>query len=226
VTLGWRAIQDNVDESESLAALSDFAERLYWRLVAKADSWGRLPGSTGKVRARCVPLLPKTDEEIQAALTELHEVGRVFWHEVDGRWFLEIADFCRNQPRDATRTRKDSAFPEYQGKREVAASRGETAPRGRWERETEISSIGERSGDPAANGLPVDRELETQKLLAAIGKDADENTPAVIRALVKRLPESSVAKVRESLEIQKPRNCAQYAVKALQSEFAELAGQR
>jgi len=38
------------------------------------------------------------------------------------------------------------------------------------------------------------------------------------------LPQASEEKVLESLRTQKPRNRAAYAVGALQSEFAELAG--
>lgn len=80
--------------------------------------------------------------------------------------------------------------------------------------------------ETTGNGLPITNEHLTAKLLAAIGNDADDRTPDVIRALTKRLPDGSVAKVLESVQTMKPRDRAAYAVGALQSEYAELALRR
>ncbi len=216
--MAWRAIQDNVDESESLAALSDFGERLYWRLVAKADAWGRLPGSLAKVRARCVPLLQKNDAAIHDALVELEHVGRLHRYEIDGAWIIEVADFCRNQPRDATRSRKPSAFPEYQEKRDVAATVPQVAV---------LEGDGESLGaEGSKTSLPFDKELLTTKLLEEIGEHGDSNTPEQIRVLTQRLPAGAIAKVCESLSRNGIENRAAYAVAALQSEFLELAERR
>lgn len=80
--------------------------------------------------------------------------------------------------------------------------------------------------ETTSNGLPITNEHLTAKLLAAIGSDADDKTPQVIRALTKRLPDGAIAKVLESIETTKPKNRAAYAVGALRSEFAELAERR
>jgi hypothetical protein len=246
--MAWRAIQDNVDESESLAALSHFAERLHWRLVAKADAWGRLPGSPAKVKARCVPLLDVSTAEIGEALDELDQVGRILRYDVGGDAFIELVGFEENQPRDARRTKAlvsrfpspDAATVPHQRRegaataRQVAASLSTSAmPRGcREGAAQEVEAEGEREKDIEAvrsetTGLPIDLERETVALLAAIGDAADANTPDVVRALAKRLPLAALVKVRESLQTQ-PRidNRAAYAVGALQSEFAELATRR
>jgi hypothetical protein len=89
---------------------------------------------------------------------------------------------------------------------------------------SELSAVGSKTTAP--NGLPVEKEQKTIEILAAIGKDGDEQTPTVVRALAKRLPLSSLVKVNESLRTQKPKNRAAYAVGALQSEFAEIAGRK
>ena len=79
-------------------------------------------------------------------------------------------------------------------------------------------------GSETTETLPIDKELQTQTLLRAIGSCSD-NTAATVRALVNRLPEASVAKVQESLLSQGSiRDREAYAVGALRSEFAEMAG--
>lgn len=98
--MSWRAIQDTVPESTSLAALTHFAERLYWRLVSQADPWGLLPGTEPKIRARCVPLLSVSDHELTEALEELVRAGRIILYLEQGVWTCEITDWDRNQPRD------------------------------------------------------------------------------------------------------------------------------
>ena len=69
--------------------------------------------------------------------------------------------------------------------------------------------------------LPSDTEYEANRLLEAIGNDADEGTPDVVRSLARQLPSFGIAKVRESLTLFEPRNKAAYAVGALKSEIAE-----
>lgn len=68
------------------------------------------------------------------------------------------------------------------------------------------------------NGLPVTHEFFVSTLLAAIGSHGDEGTPAVVRALVRGLPEASMARVVESLRRAKPKDRAAYVVGALKSE--------
>jgi hypothetical protein len=98
--MAWRAIQDTVPASESLASVSHFAERLYWRIVSQADAWGRLPGTERKVGAVCVPLLGVREAKIGEALDELIAVGRIVVYCEQGIWTCEVTDWDRNQPRD------------------------------------------------------------------------------------------------------------------------------
>jgi hypothetical protein len=69
--------------------------------------------------------------------------------------------------------------------------------------------------------LPSDVEYEADRLLKAIGNDADEGTPGVVRSLARQLPSFTLARVRESLALFDPRNKAAYAVGALKSEIEE-----
>lgn len=79
------------------------------------------------------------------------------------------------------------------------------------------------SSEAGLSSLPSEKQLQVDKILAAIGSDADEGTAFILAALARRLPEASLVKVSESVRNPKVRNRAGYAVAALQSEFAELA---
>lgn len=128
--MAWRAINDTVNESLTLAELSDFSERLFWRLVAHADPWGRLAGDAAKVRARCCALLNRPDEEIATALDELESTYRIFRYEAEGTCVLEITDWEQNQPKDVLgrgENRFKSRFPAPPGlaaRRDAAQSGG------------------------------------------------------------------------------------------------------
>ena len=107
----WRAIEDTVAWSESLAALSDPAERLFWRLLAYSDSWGRLTGVPAKVKARCVPLLGWKDERVETLLEELEEVSRITRYETPRGMVIQIMDFDEHQPKEYLRRRGASKYP-------------------------------------------------------------------------------------------------------------------
>lgn len=111
--MAWRAIQDTVGQSESLAELSDLAERVYWRLLAHSDPWGRLDARPRKLRARCWPMLGFSDEQAGYALIELEAVGRIVVYEKAGEVVVQIVDFEKNQPREAFRKRSGtSPYPD------------------------------------------------------------------------------------------------------------------
>lgn len=73
------------------------------------------------------------------------------------------------------------------------------------------------------NGLPIENELLSARLMQAIGDHADQGTASMVRKHAAKLPPASFAKVIESLEIQggKVRDRAAYALTALGDELAE-----
>ena len=111
--MAWRAIQDTVGSSTTLASIDADTERLYWRLLAHSDSHGRLDGDIRKVRAVCIPLLTDvTDAELAESLIALEKVGRILLYETDGRLVILIADFEDNQPPELLRKRGKSRLPD------------------------------------------------------------------------------------------------------------------
>jgi len=86
------------------------------------------------------------------------------------------------------------------------------------ERDSSSASVSSTSrGD-----LPVEKELLTTRLIEGIGNHADDRTPLEVRVLAKRLPESSLNKVLESLAANSPRNRRSYVIGALKSELLEV----
>lgn len=214
----WRAIKDNVDESESLAAVSDFAERVYWRLLAKSDSWGRLPGSPAKIRARCLPLLGGvTDEHIAGALGELHTVGRIDWYEIDGEFFVQLVDFDAHQPKSLIARRGEPSFPAPPDARpRTTTPAGSLLDRDREEdrekssykppletpgraAEKNTSKNGKDAARPATEGRRNGHGSLTWDNVHEILADRDDRTASVIRAFSRGLPEAALHTAVESL---------------------------
>ncbi len=107
-------MHDTVSSSRSLASLSSDAERLFWRILAQTDSWGRMRGEPIKVRVTCVPMLDWDDDLVAALLDELQDAGRVAVYDDGADVFLQVVDFDRNQP-ESSRRRGTSKFPEFTG---------------------------------------------------------------------------------------------------------------
>jgi hypothetical protein len=111
--MSYRTILDTVELSSSLAALSHGAERLFWRMLAKSDPYGRLHGEPAKVRAQCMPLLKRVrDIDVETWLDELEGVHRIVRYAGDGKALIQLVDFDENQAPDFLRKRGVSRFPE------------------------------------------------------------------------------------------------------------------
>lgn len=150
----WRAIQDTVAASESLARVTDFAERLYWRMLAQSDPWGRLPGSVTKLRALCVPLLQVTDSDVEAALAELVDVGRARLYEVDHARYCELIEFDENQPADVLGRqgkRYASRYPDPPHTRRQPARRGVSPAESESESELKTANAVSSANSPTAD---------------------------------------------------------------------------
>lgn len=109
--MAWRQLHDSVSSSRSLASLSDGAERLFWRVLAQTDAWGRMRGEAVKVRVLCVPMLDWTDALVDHLLVELQKAARVQVYENGGDLFLQVLDFEKHQTRPL-RNRGISRFPD------------------------------------------------------------------------------------------------------------------
>lgn len=104
-----RIIKESITTSESLAAVSADAERLFWRLVVKADDFGLYYGNPKILASMCFPLDPPKEQRIRAWLAELVGQGMVgtYTSDEDGKQYLKLMSWDRNQQ---TRAKK-SKYP-------------------------------------------------------------------------------------------------------------------
>lgn len=107
----WRQIHDDVPISGTLGALTDAAERLYWRMLSKTDQWGRLTGDLAKLRALVIPTLPWEDDKFARTVVELNRKDAIDRYATDWIWVVQIVNFDDRQSFSASR-RAPSRFPE------------------------------------------------------------------------------------------------------------------
>jgi hypothetical protein len=212
--ISWRAIQSSTPHSETLAQVSDFAERLFWRMLSQADSWGRLQGSATKVRSRCIPNLDRPLDEVASAMDELVAAGRIAIYGEGGDLSCQLVDFDEHQPEELRRRRGLSRFPEPPeavliAARARAADIRRAATPGAL-RSSPAQSRGKESlyrpavSRPPATGAGRENNgaatvPERFRKLAAMAKDADATSAQVWAIHADRLPASAIGVVEEEL---------------------------
>jgi len=98
-----RIIKESARTSPTLAALSDAAERLFWRLVTMADDYGRFEADPYIVRGACVPILNWSIPKVARCLKEMTEakstadVPLLSYYFVGGRRFAQMNGWSRHQ---------------------------------------------------------------------------------------------------------------------------------
>ena len=88
-----RVLRDHTD-SFRFEHLSAEAERLFHRLIMKADDYGRYSADPRLIRSGCFPLLPSiSDDDISSWLDACRKAGLIAVYEVQGRSYLAIINF-------------------------------------------------------------------------------------------------------------------------------------
>ena len=87
-----------------------FSRLLYVLLIPHSDDFGRLTGCPHKVKALIIPMMNDTWENVETALSKLHEAELILWYEVDGEKYIQLNNFEEHQQGLHKRTR--SKFPE------------------------------------------------------------------------------------------------------------------
>lgn len=170
-----RMLRDWTD-SVTVAETSAEAERLFTRLIMKADDYGRFHADPRLVRALCFPLSESIKSDaVRKWMDELHRAGLVFRYEVDGKPFLAIVNFGQRLKNSRAK------FPQMEGEehdwaptsgnfrevpgtsgnfREVAGSSGLNRIRKEYENEQENDADGPcRSRGIGPTGQPSDDEF-------------------------------------------------------------------
>jgi hypothetical protein len=112
-----RMLSKSLSTSRKFRALLDeagkrreFDQVLFTLLVAHADDFGRLEGDPFTVKALCYPSSPRPESDFAAALQAMNEVGLIVVYEIDGNFYVQVAQFDEHQVGLHKRTR--SRFPD------------------------------------------------------------------------------------------------------------------
>jgi len=98
-----RYISTDMGGDEKVEALATkggpFAALLYTLLIPHLDDWGRMDGRVREIKHKVVPGIPSTAQDIDAALTAMHEVGLLVRYEVGKHPYIAVDQerFWRHQ---------------------------------------------------------------------------------------------------------------------------------
>ncbi len=97
-------------DSVTVAETSAEAERLFTRLIMKADDYGRFHADARLVRALCFPLSESIKSDaVRKWMDELHAAGLIYRYEVEGKPVLAIVNFGQRLKQSRAK------FPEPEG---------------------------------------------------------------------------------------------------------------
>jgi hypothetical protein len=224
--MGWRAITDTLPQSETLSRVSHLAERVYFRMLSQSDTWGRLSGSPAKIKAKCLPTLDVTTEDLVDALEELVNVGRIIvYAQANGELACQLVEFDEHQPKallgrrgssrfgdppdeaitDACRRMQAARMGGHDRARLVVRAHDLSRLRTTREDQTETENRDREEGSPTASTegpgeLPFSKNEDDLEELVASLKGSDEHTLAVLRSVLHGQPEVVLARALESLE--------------------------
>src|SRR5918999_6540805 len=94
-----RMIRDSARTSRTLNALSDAAERLFWRLILAADDYGRFDADPRVILAQCFPLWvgDVSPADIGERREELIAQDKIRIYEHDGREYGYFPSWAEHQ---------------------------------------------------------------------------------------------------------------------------------
>ena len=99
--------------AEELGKLGEFGQALYPLIVTHSDDFGRLEGDPFTIKHLCHPTSPRREEDFATVLMAMNKVQLIVWYEVDGRHYVQIADYERHQT--GLHKRTSSRFPDPPG---------------------------------------------------------------------------------------------------------------
>ena len=112
----WRMLHTDMHLSEKLGRLSDAEERLFIRLIAAADDYGRMRAAPGIIQITALGTLVLSgpgrwkSDKIATILGRLEDTGLIKLYEVAGKQYLQIVKWLERQKTES-RHRKRSKIP-------------------------------------------------------------------------------------------------------------------
>lgn len=117
-----RFIKESCRSSKNLDKLTDFEERLWWRLITTADDFGRFMACPELVRSACFPFKTLPTKTIVAALHSLQTHDLIRLYSVDDRQYGEFAKWEKHQGKPRAKESKYPAFFDTQENHMLASA--------------------------------------------------------------------------------------------------------
>lgn len=101
-----RFIKESACTSPNLARLSHGAERCFWRLVTKADDYGRFDANPLVIAGTCFPLIPQvTENDTRLWLEEMVKASLIKLYRSNDRRFGTFLGWDRHQVKRASKSK-------------------------------------------------------------------------------------------------------------------------
>lgn len=101
-----RFIKESCRSSKNLDKITDFEERLFWRLITTADDFGRFQACPSLVRASCFPYRSISLVNIEKALLGLQSNSLIILYSVGDRQYGEFSTWEKHQGKARARNSK------------------------------------------------------------------------------------------------------------------------
>ena len=108
-----RLIRSGYLDSDRTNSLSDWADRVFFRLLLAADDAGRYDARLDIMRSRLLPLVSRRTNEYALALAEITERALAYEYEVEGKRYVQLMRVQRCGPS------RVSKFPDWKGNFEI-----------------------------------------------------------------------------------------------------------
>lgn len=92
-----RIIKESICTSDTIDALTDFEEVVFYRLIVNCDDFGRFDARAKVLSARLFPLKSISVEQMQSAINSLRNAGLITVYFVDDRPYLQMTSWSRHQ---------------------------------------------------------------------------------------------------------------------------------
>ncbi|MBR6766763.1 MAG: hypothetical protein IKM02_02300 [Clostridia bacterium] len=92
-----RIIKESICTSDQIDGLSPMEEICFYRLIVNCDDYGRCDARPSILRAKLFPLKTVSNAEMEQMLDALERVGLVARYSVEGREYLFLPGWNRNQ---------------------------------------------------------------------------------------------------------------------------------
>lgn len=155
-----RILKESICTNEQIDALTAFEETVFYRLIVNCDDFGRFDGRISVLKGRMFPLKEEKLklDTLEKALKSLERVGLVEFYKAEGKPYLQLTGWKRNQQIRAKYSKFPS--PEDADPEEMPASEGDgnhlpANAGGRDEDTVSEITLAQMPSEPAVISLPL-----------------------------------------------------------------------